>query len=218
MHRFLSILLGAVLTLGGGHVDAQGSAPRVLVMGDSLFAWNRFWNGSVADSIGLQSDARVVDRSAVASFVLTGGLERQFTKGDWDWVIMTGGGNDLWLGCGCSACEASLTKMVSPDGRTGRIPDLISHVLSTGAKVAYVGYLRSPELVTPIEHCKDEGDELERRVRIFAETSPEIHFISLEDLVPPRGQGYFAFDLIHPSRTTSFLIGSRIADVILSNR
>lgn len=212
------ILLFTALLLTAGQVGAQTRSLKILVIGDSLFAWNRLMKGSVSDSIALQTGAEVVDRSVVASFVLTGGIDRQFMDGDWDWVIMNGGGNDLWFGCGCRACEASLSKMISQDGRAGKIPDLISRILSTGAKVAYVGYLRSPEIVTPIEHCKDEGDELESRIRKFADASSTTHFISLEDLVPPRGQGYFSFDLIHPSRTSSFLIGSRVSELVAPER
>ena len=213
-----SIIVIAAMLLVSGQVAAQPRPPKGLVIGDSLFAWNRLANGAVSDSIALQTGAEVVDRSRVAGFVLTGGIERQFMAGDWDWVVMNGGGNDLWLGCGCRACEASLTTMISQDGKSGRIPDLVTQILATGARVAYVGYLRSPEIMTPIEHCKKDGDELESRIRKLASTTSRTHFISLEDLVPPRGQGYFSFDLIHPSRMSSFLIGRRVSELIAKER
>lgn len=213
-----SILLIAALVLTTGLVGAQPRPLKVLVIGDSLFAWNRLVNGAVSDSIALQTGAMVVDRSNIASFVLTGGIERQFISGDWDWVIMNGGGNDLMFGCGCRGCDASLSRMISQDGKAGKIPSLISQIRATGASVAYVGYLRSPEIVTPIEHCKDEGDELESRIKKFVDANAKTHFISLVDLVPPRGQGYLSFDLIHPSRRSSFLIGSRISELLAQER
>jgi len=104
--------------------------------------------------------------------------------------------------------------MISPDGRSGRIADLLLRARAGGAKVIYVGYLRSPGIDTPIEHCKSDGDELERRIELFARSYPDIYFMSLADLLPFGARNYLSFDRIHPSRAASFLIAERISELI----
>lgn len=208
------ILIVLVFSMPVAKAYADSKNQKILTLGDSLMAWNSLGNGSVADAISLISGAEIVDRSIVASFLLTGGIDRQYLEGDWDWVVTNGGGNDLWLGCGCRRCENSLDSMMSPDGKTGRIADLLLRARSGGARVIYVGYLRSPGIETPIEHCKADGEELERRIELFARTHPDIYFISLVDLVPFGARNYLSWDRIHPSRVASFLIAERISEVI----
>lgn len=208
------VLLFALLPAAQARAD--GDDLKILAIGDSLMAWNSIGNGNVADAISLITGSEVVDRSIVASFLLTGGIERQYQEGDWDWVVANGGGNDLWLGCGCRRCEKSLDTMISADGKSGKIVDLLMRSRASGAKVIYVGYLRSPGIETPIEHCKEDGDELERRIEMFARSNPDIYFLSLADLVPYGARNYLSFDRIHPSRGASFLIAERISELILN--
>jgi len=204
----------ALCMISAARACADDRNLRILTIGDSLMAWNSIGNGSVADALSLITGTDVVDRSVVASFLLTGGIDRQYLEGDWDWVVTNGGGNDLWLGCGCRRCENSMNTMISPDGKSGRIADLLLRARAGGAKVIYVGYLRSPGINTPIEHCKADGNELERRIELFTNSYPDIYFVSLTDLVPFGARNYLSFDRIHPSRVTSFLIAERISELI----
>jgi len=178
-------------------------------------AWNRIGQGSIPDVIELATGSELVDRSRIASFVMTGGIERQYIEGDWDWVVVNGGGNDLWLGCGCQKCENTLDKMISSDGTSGRIPSMLASILRDGARILYVGYLRSPGIGSPIDHCADYGNEFERRIEALATAQERITFLSLADLVPFGDRSYHALDMIHPSRKASFDIGYDAAQIIL---
>jgi hypothetical protein len=130
---------------------------------------------------------------------------------------VNGGGNDLWLGCACSFCTRKMNKLITHDGRSGAIPGFLSEIRQTGAKVIYVGYLRSPGLGSPIEYCKDEGDELERRLDKLAAIDNGLYFLSIADLVPHGDRSYHGIDMIHPSVKASTAIGQRVAALIAAN-
>ncbi len=200
------------------HPDA-----KIIAVGDSLMAWNATSGSSIPDIVADSIGAPVVDRTVSAAWLQTQydaqgraqtGVQAQFVEGNWDWAIVNGGGNDLMLGCGCSRCDAVLDNMISEDGNRGQIPNFLRRIRTTGTRVIYVGYLRSPELCTPIEHCKAEGDEFEARIARLAQQDEGIIFVSSQDVARPGDASYFSFDLIHPSRKSSRIIGERVAEVI----
>ena len=206
-------------------VPHDGQA-RILAMGDSLMAWHGTSRNSVADHLAITLRQPVVDRSVVGARVIydlpvSGALgmniAKQYRAGQWDWVVINGGGNDLWLGCNCTRCERKMARLIAGDGQSGEIPRMVARIRASGAQVIYVGYLRSPGVGSPIEHCRDEGDELERRVARMANRREGVHFLSLADLVPPGDRSYHALDMIHPSRKASAVISARIATVIGQN-
>lgn len=220
----LFCLCGALLTLSGCGERAARNAPAgILVMGDSLMAWNGGSQRAVSDMMEKRLGVEVTDRSVSAARMIyrlpvTGAaglsIPKQLPKGgsqEWDWVILNGGGNDLWLGCGCSACRRKMDRLISEDGTTGAIPELVKTLRSRGAKVIYTGYLRSPGRGSPIEYCKDDGEELDRRATQMAARDDGVFFLSLADLVPHGDRSYHALDMIHPSVKGSDAIASRIA-------
>ncbi|MFY0311978.1 SGNH/GDSL hydrolase family protein [Leisingera sp. D0M16] len=195
-------------------------------MGDSLLAWHSLSGKSVTDAVARELQEPVVDRSVSAARVIyklpiSGAagmnIRKQYTPGKWDWVIVNGGGNDLWLGCGCFACNRKMDKLISSDGRQGAIPGMLSELRATGAKVIYVGYLRSPGVGSLIEHCRDEGNELESRIERLAALDEGIYFVSNKDLVPYGDRSYHALDMIHPSVKGSSEIGRKVAAIIQAN-
>jgi hypothetical protein len=107
-----------------------------------------------------------------------------------------------------------MDRLISEDGRKGVIPGFVSKLRQDGAKVLYVGYLRSPGVGSPIEYCRDDGNELESRISQLAGLDAGVHFLSLADLVPNGDRSYHAIDMIHPSVKGSAEIGKRIAAVI----
>ena len=196
---------------------------RILLMGDSLMAVHHGQGRAVSHSVEKHLGEQVIDRSVLGARMIyalpisgAAGLNipKQYRAGEWDWVILNGGGNDLWLGCGCFACRNKMERLISKDGRKGVIPGLVSKLRQDGAQVLYVGYLRSPGLGSPIEYCKDEGDEFEARVQELAGLDAGVHFLSLADLVPHGDRSFHAIDMIHPSVKASHEIGKRIAAVI----
>ena len=67
--------------------------------------------------------------------------------------------------CGSAAavvCDGKLDRLISEDGRKGRIPGFLSKLRQSGAKVVYVGYLRSPGRGLAHRALPRRGGELER--------------------------------------------------------
>lgn len=192
-------------------------------MGDSMLAWNRASGRSVSHKIENLLGVEVLDRSVSGAQVLyalpvSGALglsiPKQYVAGKWDWVIVNGGGNDLWLGCGCIACDTKLDRLVSRDGVSGAIPMMVTKLEKSATRVLYVGYLRTPGKGSPIDHCANDGDELEARLTRMARANPKVFFLSLRDLVPQNDLSYHDVDRIHPSFKGSSEIARRIADFI----
>jgi hypothetical protein len=197
--------------------------PHILAMGDSLMAAHSISGRAIPDMAGKELGAHITDRSLLGARMnyalpVTGAMgmsiPKQYHGGSWDWVIVNGGGNDLWFGCGCGSCGRKMDKMISDDGRRGTIPGLMNRLRQSGAQVVYVGYLRSPGMGSPIESCRDEGDELDRRLTRLAALDSGIHFLPLADLVPHGDRSYHGIDMIHPSLKASREIGGMVADVI----
>ncbi|MDF1726107.1 MAG: SGNH/GDSL hydrolase family protein [Sulfitobacter sp.] len=214
MYRLLALLAFA-LCLSQPAV-AQSSRPLdVLVMGDSFMTSNGKTRNAVPHLLAEALDAKVHSRAISGArfgyrLPLTGALgfniSKQWRDGDWDFVVMNGGGNDLWLGCGCMRCKRRLNQLISPDGTRGQIPSAVARARASGAQVIYVGYLRSPGLGSPIDHCRKVGNALEARISVMARHDPGISFVSLADMVPHGDSSFHGLDLIHPS-----IKGSRAA-------
>ena len=112
--RFLILAMFLALAGCGETVSRQG---QVLTMGDSLMAWNRASGSSVSDHVERILGTPVVDRSMSAAVIMRGlpgfNIPAQFDGGSWKWVILNGGGNDLWLGCGCAICSRRLDRIAA---------------------------------------------------------------------------------------------------------
>lgn len=219
------ILLFLIFFVGPRDANAQPPDLRILVMGDSMMAWNHSTGNSVADAIEATLGAKVVDRSLSGAryfyaLPITGSLGMRLTKqyrtGQWDWVVMNGGGNDLLFGCGCGNCAKMLDRLVSKDGRMGAIPEFIEQIRRSGAKVLYVGYLRNPGIPSPIRACRPAGNELDRRLVKMARSRAGVLFVPMADLVPTGDRTYHSGDMIHPSVKGSSGIAARIVTKIKS--
>jgi len=224
MFRLIVIFLGIAGLLSGctESVPRDNSA-RILAMGDSMLAWHGGGRAAVSDNMEQILGEPVIDRSVIGARIfyhlpVSGALgmniSQQYRPGAWEWVVMNGGGNDLWFGCGCSRCDRKMSRMISSDGQGGSVPELVGNIRKTGARVIYLGYLRSPGVGSMIDHCRDVGREFEQRLSKMAASDPGIHFLSLVDLVPHGDRSYHAFDMVHPSRKATRKIAQRIAAVI----
>lgn len=219
------VVWGLMLSVLAGCTEAvpRDKPVRILAMGDSMLAWHGMSHASISHNMEAILGEPVIDRSVVGARIfyhlpVSGALgmniSQQYVPGDWDWVVMNGGGNDLWFGCGCTRCDRKLQRMISADGQVGSVPDLVQRIRQSGARVVYVGYLRSPGVGSMIEHCRDEGDEFERRLTLMASQDSGVHFVSLADLVPHGDRSYHAMDMVHPSLKASRAIAHRIATII----
>ena len=215
-------LLCVTLILAGLPVQAE-TPLRILFMGDSMMAAHRISGRAVSHTVARALNADVTDQSTLGARIIynlpisgTFGLDirRQYRTGSWDWIVVNGGGNDLWMGCGCSRCQRKMDRLASRAGTGGEIPKLLMRLRKTGARVVYVGYLRSPGAGSPIEGCRNEGDELERRVTAFTAKVPGIYYLSIANMVPHGDRSHHAADMIHPSIKGSREIGRRVAGII----
>ncbi|WP_372884098.1 SGNH/GDSL hydrolase family protein [Shimia sp.] len=222
MKAFLATLISTLILIAVP-AQSQEQAPRILAMGDSLMAWHSVTGRSVGHVLAKELGEPVATHAVSGARILYAlpisgaiGLKiaKQYRPGDWDWIVLNGGGNDLWMGCGCHKCERRMGRMISEDGRRGAIPHLVSTLLGSGAKVIYVGYLRSPGAWSPIEACRDEGEEFEARLAALSKLLPDMHFLSLADLVPHGDRSYHGLDMVHPSYKASREIAGMVAEVI----
>ncbi|WP_299552554.1 SGNH/GDSL hydrolase family protein [uncultured Tateyamaria sp.] len=218
--RVWMVLVALAALLGCAEPVPSSGAARIIATGDSLLAWNAASNRSVVDALEKRLSATVVDRSVAGAryhYVLpiSGSLGlrigSQYAAGRWDWAVMNGGGNDLWLGCGCRKCDAQLNRLISADGKSGTVVDMVRRARADGARVIYVGYLRTPGQPSMIDHCRDIGDAYEARLARMAEGDAGITFVSIADLVPHGDLSFHAADRIHPSPKGSAAIAARIA-------
>lgn len=224
MRRYAIVLIALTL-LAASPGAGNATDARILAIGDSLMAWHRGAGSSIADIVSKELAEPVENRSISGARVIyglpiTGALgmriSRQYRddEDNFDWVIITGGGNDLWLGCGCSRCERRMTRMISPDAKRGELVDLVGRIRRQGARVVYLGYLRSPGTNSPIESCKDEAEAFEARLATFAERDRGVYFHSIAGLVPSGDRSFHGVDMIHPSHKASTIIGQQIARII----
>lgn len=202
-------------------------APRILVLGDSFMTTNARNQASVSHELSRLTGAKVKSRAVTGarfmyalpiSGALGMNISRQYREGRWDYVVMNGGGNDLWMGCGCGPCNRRMEKLITADGTTGAIPALVSRARARGAKVIYVGYLRSPGRGSPIEGCREVGDRFEERIAQMASLDPGITYVSLQDMVPHGDRSFHGLDMIHPSPKGSKAAAMRIADAIAAKK
>lgn len=197
--------------------------PRILLMGDSLLAIHGAAGRAVSNAIEDTLKEPVIDRAVSGAryfynLPISGSaglnIRRQFAEGEWDWIVLNGGGNDLLFGCGCGLCDRQMDRLISQDGRKGAIPGFVSKLRQTGAKVIYVGYLRTPGVTSPVEHCVNEGNEFDSRLSRLAKLDKGIFFLSNATLVPYGDRSFHGIDLVHPSVKGSRIIGQRVAEII----
>lgn len=204
-------------------MSGAADAPRILVIGDSLLASHKVSGRSVGHYLESYLGTTVKDRSILGARMIYNlpvsgaiglSIPAQYRDETWDVVIVNGGGNDFWMGCACRRCDRKMNKLISTSGTRGAVPKLLARIHKTGARVIYIGYLRSPGITTPIEACKDEGDAFETRIATLAGKVPGIEFLSLQDLVPHGDHSWLALDGVHPSVKASREIARRLAEMI----
>ncbi len=222
MRHFL-ILFGLALLLFSPPLARAEPPLRVLVMGDSFMTSNHNNEKSLPQVLSklLQTPVKstaVAGARHLYALPITGAMglniSKQYRRGAWDVVVMNGGGNDLWLGCGCARCDRKVARLISADGTQGAIPKVVQHARQRGARVIYVGYLRSPGPGSPIERCKVWGEKLEARIAAMAARDKGVSFVSLANMVPHGDLSFHAFDRIHPSPKASAAAARRVASAI----
>ncbi|GAA3856811.1 SGNH/GDSL hydrolase family protein [Celeribacter arenosi] len=219
LRRFLILLL--VLPAMAAASDDTSRAPKILAIGDSMMSWHSVGAASVPHALARLLDEPVQNAAIAGARIVSPipplRISAQYgaaPERDWDWVVVNGGGNDLVFGCGCRACDNRIARMIGPKGQRGDIPKLVRNIRKTGARVVYVGYLRSPGVNSAIDICAPQGDELERRLSAMAAQDKGVYFLPIHDLVPHKDTSFHSLDMVHPSRKGSHAIATRIAALI----
>jgi hypothetical protein len=164
----------------------------ILAIRDSFFEWHMESQQSISDEIGkaLQTS---VDNRAISGASLFGvsddeellNVKDQYEVGNWDWVEMNGGSNDVNDKCQCNACEGVIDELISIDATTGELPSLVTQMLQNGNKVVFVMY---PEIEVDAEYgfeqCEQEFIEVEYRVNQLALNTENFWIVSASDVVP----------------------------------
>lgn len=202
---------------------AADSKPRILAIGDSLLAWQRGRSRSIPEMLAKELREPVRSHATMGARMIYGlpisgamgmNIPKQYRPNSWDWVVISGGGNDMLFGCGCSKCDAKISRMVSGDGRRGVVPNLVRRIRQAGAHVIVLGYLRSPGVKSVVDKCRDEGNQYEARLAKMARAMPKVYFLSNAKLVAHGDRSFHAGDMVHPSLKATAVIGKRIAKLI----
>ena len=221
------VLMGLVLVMWGASCTDQ--APRsggdILVLGDSIMAWNSSANASIPDVIGRELGRNVVskavpgaqfDNTSAIAGAIGFDIQRQLPAGRWHWVVINGGANDLGSDCGCGACGPVVDGSIGVDAKSGSIPAFIQKIRGvTGAKVVWMGYYAGNGQGS-FKGCRDDLVELEARLARFAASQSQVTFLDSEDVINRNDRALFANDNTHPSAKGSALIGAYVAQHIKS--
>lgn len=216
--RILLVLIG-IWVAGCSPLPGSDPDARITMLGDSVLAWNRPSNRSVGDVLATEYGAPVVNFSIVASRITQPNpvmqltrmqIPNQFDDRRNDWIVVNGGANDLYFECLCLRCETTINQLTNVDGG-GEIPDFLTRLRDTGAKVMYVGYHRTGGFGSAYDRCGDELNVVESRVRSFADATTGVYFADMRRVFPPRSKPHYDWDNIHPSPLGSATIAKRLA-------
>lgn len=216
----LLIALFVGLTAAACTDTAPKEGGDILVIGDSVLAWNGSSDQSIPDVIEQQLGRQVINKAVPgAKFDNGNGLlsavgfdiQRQYPGGSWNWVVLNGGANDLGFNdCKCAECRPVVDKLIGPDTLSGAIPAFLVSLRSSGAQVLWMGYYKGNGKGS-FEGCRDDLVLLERRIARFAAQVEGITFLDSETVIDPNDPAQFASDNTHPSPKGSALIGAYLA-------
>ena len=205
---------GALLALAVLAACAPAPDPDAdwLAVGDSILAWHRSTGGDIPAIAARAAGATVTNQSVVGARMLAG-IPAQAVPGDWDWVIVDGGGNDLLPVCGTAQAAATLDAILTGTGQ-GATADLARRMQAGGARIAILGYYPVSVDGGPFAPCQAELEELEKRQAAFADATPGVIFVDAGDVIDAGNLAAYAADRIHPSRAGAQAIGTYLAERI----
>lgn len=207
--------LAAALLLWAGAAAAQ----EIVVIGDSVMAWNG--PGAIPAVLAGELDRDVGNLAVPGARLSHPGLlerfagldiRRQIGRQRPDVLILTAGGNDLGDECGCGRCDGVLDTLIGPDARTGELAEFLTVQSRRGTRVIYMGYYAVPEGGGPFAGCSAYFDRLDERVATLAGSDPGIDFVSAREVIDPGNPGHYDADRVHPSPLGSARIGVMLAE------
>lgn len=212
MRLLLPALLGGCVTDLCDEVGALPSATDVLMVGDSVLAWNAERCQSVADHAALARGAAVTSE-AVSGTELLVSIPEQVPEGDWRAVVVDGGANDLNNQCDCGDCDAVMDALSDAAGVDGAMPALVDRLRADGAEVLLLTYYHFPdEAWYGFDRCRATLDALNARYRAMAAGRSGVEVVELGDIIDPdTTPEAYDFDAVHPSPEGAARIGEALA-------
>eukprot|EP00919_Chromeraceae_sp_WS-2016_P041485 GHVR01098889.1.p1 GENE.GHVR01098889.1~~GHVR01098889.1.p1 ORF type:complete len:238 (-),score=52.63 GHVR01098889.1:39-752(-) len=216
--------LMAVLMLGLTLSACTDRTPKgggdILVIGDSVMAWNGSNDQAIPDAMATALDRDVISKAVPGaqfsndSTLLSAvgfDIQDQYPGGRWNWIIVNGGANDLGFNdCKCGASTPVVDTLIGADAASGEVPAFLSRLRSSGAQVMWMGYYAGNGKGS-FEGCRDDLVLLERRIARFAAQTPGVTFLDSELVIDRNDPSLFASDNTHPSPKASALIGAYLA-------
>lgn len=201
---------------GPAHSDAGAAVSgEVLVLGDSYMTWNEE-RGSSIPMVLAEELAVPVRSEAVPGSQLTATEEpipSQYRDGDWSWVVLDGGGNDVNDLCRCADCGELLDEILTADGSSGVLVDFVEGVVSGRRRVAFLGYPTLPEGAEfGFHRCGEELATLSDRVADYAARTEGMIFV--DGRLAVTDLDGFDDDRVHPSVRGSTALGRALAAAI----
>lgn len=211
--RILAVMMALLIPM-----VAQGQE-RMVVLGDSILAWNRLGGNSIPQILDRMAQYEVTSRAVPgAAFSHSGNLRNmlqreirgQLPAGQWDVILLNGGANDLARECGCNRCAATLDRMISADGTRGEVPAFLDQLRARASRVVWMDYYPGSVRGGPFAACTDELAEYQVRLARAAQHRPWVIFVDAGDVYDPRDLSLYSRDLVHPTPKG----GARIAGLI----
>ena len=226
MYRTMIVLL--TVGLSGCETDESGEKSEIpdgatiIAIGDSVMEWNAEKGASIPDVIGEKLN-RVVYNAAVSGALFVDGdapddsIAAQYVDGDWEWLVLDGGGNDVNEECGCGQCDEVLDGIISTDAAAGALPGLVDQAVASGVRVVLLGYYEIPPTGEyGFADCNPIIEQLSSRLAALAETSDDVLFVDGRDVFDSSELENYDDDHVHPSELGSERIGQAIAERILA--
>ena len=184
----------------------------IIAVGDSVLEWHLWTGRSAPERLGQALD-RPVYNAAISGALVTDGVEssipNQYIEGDWDWIVVDGGANDLTDLCQCNECtvtQNNIEKVLS---------EFVTDRTAEGHRVVLWSYYVLPDNARfGFEDCHDDFAELRQRHKAIADADPDVIWVNGADIISGERSRHFYADRIHPSRLASRLIGQQIAEAI----
>jgi hypothetical protein len=212
MNRWILILGMAVMGCSKETEEGPPADTDIFAVGDSVFDWHSEDGLSAPDRIGVELGLKVFNASVSgAEMSVDSGrsISDQYVSGDWDWVVMDGGGNDLNDRCGCGECDAVQDQVESA------FADFVAERRSEGLSVVIWGYYGIPDGAEfGFARCTEAVTELSRRQQALAATDEGVLWVDGRQAIDGQNSAHFDEDNVHPSVQGSRIIGAQIAEAI----
>ena len=224
MQRFLILVF-----LASGFPSGCIQPVEILAIGDSVLAWGAEDQTSIPHIAAEHLDLSVQNNATSGAYLSVeeaggfgnggGDIRSQYTAGDWTWLIMDGGANDINDECGCNECTENIEGMINADGTSGDLVVFIEQILSSGPMVALMSYYTvSEEAEYGFHRCNDEVGLLQERYRALANRHDTLVLVDAALAISPDTTvSAYDDDQVHPSLDGRERIGTLFADQMNSN-